>query len=137
MLKLHSIALVVVVLIAMPCWGLCSSQEPPKIPYAQQSNAATNAKSDDNKIAKSWGERLSAIWDRTLDDPVAFYTFVLAIFTAVLAIVAFTQIGFLIRSDKTARVAADAAKLSADAIVRVELPLLDGNLFITDHSRHP
>jgi hypothetical protein len=124
MLKLHSIALVVVVLIAMPCWGLCSSQEPPKIPYAQQSNAATNAKSDDNKIAKSWGERLSAIWDRTLDDPVAFYTFVLAIFTAVLAIVAFTQIGFLIRSDKTARVAADAAKLSADAIVRVELPLL-------------
>ncbi len=33
------------------------------------------------------GENIAAIWERTWDDPIAFYTFVLSIFTAWLAIV--------------------------------------------------
>lgn len=55
------------------------------------------------------------LWDRTTDDPVAFFTFVLAVFTGSLVIVTGTQIGFLIRADKTARTSADAAKAAAVA----------------------
>ena len=69
------------------------------------------------------GRELAIIWDRTWSDPVAFYTFVLSIFTGLLAIIALIQIGFLIRSNKTARITAEAAKQSADAAVAIELPV--------------
>jgi hypothetical protein len=48
------------------------------------------------------------------EDRIAEYTLGLTIFTAVLAIVSCVQIWFLIRSDKTARVVAEAAKKSAE-----------------------
>ena len=69
------------------------------------------------------GRDFAIIWDRTWSDPVAFYTFVLSIFTGLLAIIALIQIGFLIRSNKTARITAEAAKQSADAAVAIELPV--------------
>ena len=58
------------------------------------------------------------------DEKIAFYTEVLAVFTGILALVSSVQICFLYLADKTARIAANAAKLSADAAVNVELPKL-------------
>lgn len=49
-------------------------------------------------------------------DPVAFFTAVLASLTLILAIVGVFQIIYLNRADKTARLAAEAAKASADAL---------------------
>jgi hypothetical protein len=64
------------------------------------------------------------IWEKTRSDPVALYTFWLAVLTAFLVAVSIVQIRFLTRADTTARVAADAAKKSADAAVSIELPIL-------------
>jgi hypothetical protein len=55
---------------------------------------------------------------------VAEYTEVLAWFTAVLAVASIFQGYFLIRADKTARTAADAAKASADIVPQLERPHL-------------
>jgi hypothetical protein len=103
---------------------LDSSPHPPheNAISAAQSHAANAPQQQ--QPAKTLGERFTIIWNRTWDDPVAFYTFVLSIFTGLLAIVSAIQIGFLIRSDKTARIAAEAASLNAKAAVAVELPIL-------------
>jgi hypothetical protein len=69
-----------------------------------------------------------SFWDRTTNDPLDLYTLFLAIFTAALVGVSTFQIYFLNRADKTARTAAEAAKLSADAAIGVELP----KLFVTN-----
>src|SRR5262245_8251382 len=58
---------------------------------------------------------LQHLWARTWDNPVAFYTFVLAIFTALLALLSLIQIGFLIRLGKTLRRSTNAAKLASEA----------------------
>jgi hypothetical protein len=60
-------------------------------------------------------QRLSTVLDRTWDNPVAFYTSVLTIFTALLALLSLIQIGFLIRMGKTLRSSADAAKQASEA----------------------
>ena len=60
-------------------------------------------------------QRLAAIWARTWEDSVAFYAFVLSIFTALLVFVSLGQTWFLISTGKTARVSADAAKQAANA----------------------
>jgi hypothetical protein len=60
-------------------------------------------------------QRLSTIPAGTWDNPVAFNTFVLAIFTALLALLSLIQIGFLIRLGKTLRSSADAAKQASEA----------------------
>jgi hypothetical protein len=57
-------------------------------------------------------------------DSVGLYTLVLSVFTGVLAIVSIFQGVMLLRSDKTARIAAIAADLSAKAAVAVDLPVL-------------
>lgn len=61
-------------------------------------------------------------WNWTTKDGVTFFNGILCIFTGALAIVSFTQIRFLIKTDKTARLtaraairAANAAKKSAEA----------------------
>jgi len=70
-----------------------------------------------NKAAINSEAHSESFWVKTVDDPVAFFTFVLSIFTAVLAGVSITQIIFLIRADRTASITAGAAKDSADAAV--------------------
>ncbi|WP_220092285.1 hypothetical protein, partial [Aerococcus loyolae] len=52
---------------------------------------------------------------RSPDERIADYTLWLERLTGVLAVVAVVQVYFLIRSDKTARISADAAKVVADA----------------------
>jgi hypothetical protein len=54
-------------------------------------------------------------WNWTTQDPVSFYTSVLALFTGALVIVSAIQIRFLIRAEITARRAAIAARRSAIA----------------------
>jgi hypothetical protein len=62
-------------------------------------------------------QRLTAIWARTWEDSVVFYAFVLSIFTALLVFVSLGQTWFLISTGKTARVSADAAKQTANAVM--------------------
>jgi hypothetical protein len=57
----------------------------------------------------------SEIDPRKPDERIADYTLWLERFTGLLAIIALVQIGFLIRTDVTARTSADAAKLTAQA----------------------
>jgi hypothetical protein len=76
-----------------------SNRQEDSHPFGSSSNVTT----EESKVAKPLGQRIAAIWDRTLEDPVAFYTFVLSIFTALLALVSGTQIYFLIRADSATR----------------------------------
>jgi hypothetical protein len=106
----HRMALLVAVMgFAVVGSVVWSPQAPAQNEYVGKPNAGTDKQQPTKTICQS----LSIIWDRTLEDPVAFYTFVLSIFTALLAIVSATQIYFLTRADKTARITAEAAKKSA------------------------
>lgn len=57
---------------------------------------------------------------RRADERLADYTLWLTILTGALVGVSATQIHFLIRADKTARITAEAAKESSDALPRIE-----------------
>jgi hypothetical protein len=77
----------------------------------------------------SGSEPIQSLWIPT--DSVGLYTMVLAGFTFLLVVVSGAQGYFILRADKTARAAADAAKQSADAAKRsadvavaVELPII-------------
>ncbi len=102
-------------------WSFQTPLQSQKQSYASDTAPAHSA---DHEPTKTLRNRLSKIWARTWDDPVAFYTFVLSIFTGLLAVVSAVQIGFLIRSDGTARRSADAATLSAKAAIAIELPII-------------
>ncbi len=56
---------------------------------------------------------LADFWDWLTHDAVSFFTFVLAVFTGLLLLVAYFQFRVLIRSDETARISANAARDSA------------------------
>ncbi len=88
-----------------------------KIPMYAPPIMVSNSSNNEHEPAKTWSERLSIIWDRTWEDPVAFYTFILGLFTALLAIVSSFQIYFLKQADKTARINAEAAHLIGEAQV--------------------
>ena len=59
-------------------------------------------------------------WEKTADDPVAAFTATLCLFTFVLAAVSVVQIYFLTKADETSRIAANAARTSADALTASE-----------------
>jgi hypothetical protein len=61
-------------------------------------------------------------------DSVGLYTLVLAVFTGLLVGVSGVQGYFLLRADKTARIAANAAALSAKAAIAIELPAIRTNV---------
>jgi hypothetical protein len=63
-------------------------------------------------------ENAQSLWVPT--DSVGLYTLVLAVFTFLLAGVSGVQGFLLLRADKTARIAADAAKRSADSAFAAE-----------------
>jgi hypothetical protein len=54
-----------------------------------------------------------SLWERTTDDPVAFFTMVLAVGTLGLAITSTISIRYLIAADRTARRAAKSAERMA------------------------
>jgi hypothetical protein len=63
-----------------------------------------------------------SLWVPT--DSVGLYTLVLAVFTGLLVGVSGFQGYFLLRADKTARIAANAADLSARAAIALEMPVI-------------
>ena len=78
------------------------------------------------------GKHEETLWERTTHDPIALYTFWLAIFTAGLTVASIWQGYFLVSADKNARIAANAARdtakaaeKTADAALGVELPRLE------------
>jgi hypothetical protein len=58
------------------------------------------------------------------EDRIADYTWWLSAFTLALVVVSAVQIRFLIRADKTARIAAEAAVKSASAATAIEFPIV-------------
>lgn len=71
-----------------------------------------NDKREDSK-----DKEIETFWQRTVSEPISFYTFVLAIFTGLLALVAVFQIAHLIRSNTEATKAANAAEKAANAAI--------------------
>ncbi len=69
-------------------------------------------------------EECKTFWERTTSDPIAFFTFTLSIVTLALGVISFRQFYYLRRSDETARIAANAADLSARAAIALELPVI-------------
>ena len=61
------------------------------------------------------GEDGETFWKWLTKDAAAFFTFVLALLTAVLAGISLTQIYYLRRADQTAGIAANASRKAADA----------------------
>jgi hypothetical protein len=78
------------------------SSKPAPEPTQQQGSEQHESKDEGAKEGKSF-------WQRTTEDPVAFFTLWLVVFTAVLSGVAVIQIKFLVRSEGIAEKTADAA----------------------------
>jgi hypothetical protein len=74
-----------------------------------------------NKINTD-SDKAQSLWVPT--DSVGLYTLVLAVFTGLLVAVSTGQGYFLLRADKTARIAANAADLSAKAAIAIQLPII-------------
>lgn len=70
-----------------------------------------------NEPTKTFGQALAVVWQRTWEDPVAFFTLCLAAFTLALVVVSTTQIYFLIRAEGVAKTAAEGAKEAAQAAI--------------------
>jgi hypothetical protein len=87
-------------------------------------NYSTEGHSTYYEISKTWEEWRAAIWERTSEDPVAFYTLVLSVFTAVLAI-ATIRVWFVTKA------LVDGAKDTAERQLRAYIgitgaPILEG-----------
>jgi len=113
-------------------------------PYRQFGQEGTQEQTEQRAKANKPPE---TFWQRTISDPVATFTAVLATSTAALMIVSCVQIYFLTRADKTSRAAAEAAEKSADAAIlnanaaiRSELPIVSPShiaLFESDKAHSP
>ena len=96
------------------------------IPSPQHQNSAKiESKIADQKTPEKVDDhnaKTEPLWVPT--DSVGLYTLVLAVFTGLLVFVSIGQGYFLLRADKTARIAANAANLSAKAAIGQKLPIL-------------
>jgi hypothetical protein len=97
-------------------WGVLYT--PPQQHAANDQRSANGAAQEEHKN----NEQAQSLWVPT--DSVGLYTLVLAAFTFLLVVVSTAQGFFLLRSDKTARIAANAAALSAKAAIAIELPVI-------------
>lgn len=71
--------------------------QPNREQHIAGSDTTTASDGEKHQPTKTFRQRLAVIWDRTWEDPVAFYTFVLGIFTAFLVGVSAGQGYFLFR----------------------------------------
>ena len=118
------IALFACLLIGIGWLDRGSSQHPPQDHAVSATQHNAESSTNNKQPTKSLRQRLSVVWNRTWEDPVAFYTFVLSIFTGLLFIVSAVQIVYLIRADRTAGKSANAALMSAQAAIGIELPII-------------
>jgi hypothetical protein len=93
------------------------AQPAPQAQHAESPSPDSAQYTEHNKVAKSVREMLAAILDKTWDDPVAFYTFVVAIFTGVLGI---STIGLWIVTAKGIRNQARDTEILERAYLAVE-----------------
>jgi hypothetical protein len=121
--------IIIGMLLASSFWAIVFVFQPsPQNQNVKASQTETHQGTKEHEQAESIGQRFSKIWDRTWEDPVAFYTFILSLFTGLLAFVSGIQIYFLIRADQTARIPAEAARLTAEAAVNAKLPVISFDL---------
>ena len=111
MLKI-AVLLALLVFTAAIIGGNVSSSIPPKNKQeaSQTEGSKTETEISNSEPALSWWQ----LWRRTWADPVAFYTFVLALFSGGLLVVAGLQIWLLLRAEDVSRLAARAADESAN-----------------------
>jgi hypothetical protein len=88
--------------------GYKLSSGPPCQPSDQTHSHCPNQKPTKN-------DPISRFIEWSTNDPVAFFTFILAIFTGALVVISSIQIRFLIKADRTASISANAARDAAEA----------------------
>jgi hypothetical protein len=107
-------------LLAVAIFAIGLTFQSSRQPLSKEQSSASQQQTE-NKSGND-SKEVQSLWIPT--DSVGLYTLVLCVFTGILAIVSIFQGVMLLRSDKTARIAAEAAKKSADAVVSAELPIL-------------
>jgi hypothetical protein len=112
-------SLIAAVLIGFFVGGMvdAAAQPTPQAQHAERPDARPNERTKRDKITKPSGETLAAILDKTWDDPVALFTFVLAVFTGVLGI---SSIGLWIVTAKGIRNHARDTQILGRAYLDVE-----------------
>jgi uncharacterized membrane protein len=118
--RVHEIFLGVFLAVAVFAMGFLFASSVSPQPQNGKETAASQQQAADKKIENH--TETQSLWVPT--DSVGLYTLVLAVFTGLLAIVSGVQGVFLLRADKTARIAANAADLSAKAAIAVQLPVI-------------
>jgi hypothetical protein len=93
------------------------AQPTPQTEQTDHSDAGLNEQAKQDKIAKPFWEWLTAILDKTRDDPVAFCIFVVAVFTGILGI---STIGLWIVTAKGNRDRARDTQILERAYLNVE-----------------
>lgn len=114
MLKVFEyVAIIAAILFVVAVIGLIVmySLQPSEEPKDQQHTKEHQAASNESEGGKSF-------WQRTTEDPVALFTFWVAIFTFALAAVAVGQYMLLVRAEYTSTQAANAARKSAEIAER-------------------
>lgn len=93
-----------------------------------------NHRIEENQINKKVADDDKPFWKRVADDPVAFFTFWLTLFTLVLAAVGVIQLKLLLRAETVAEKSARAAELSADiarnTLIATNRPWVSVNLAV-------
>lgn len=103
-----ALCITTVILIA---WLVIHSSRPTlNKPAVDSANHNTQAKPEGEQPKEAGWWRIPL---RTIEDPVALWTFFLVVFTGVLSCVSMRQFKYLRRADQTARLSANAAMLSA------------------------
>lgn len=119
-------ALIALLAIAGAVIVLSPRQAPPNQEHTQQSEA--KEANDEGKAEKNQAISRRQLWVRTLNDPVALFTAVLALFSGGLLAVAGLQIWLLVRSENVARESANAAKKAAQAaensLIKLQRPFI-------------
>jgi hypothetical protein len=113
----QNLALIALGIVVFSLFALIISFSSSKdVPVTQEQHQASEKHASKNEKGY-WRE----LWRKTSDDPIALFTFWLVILTAVMSLGAVTQFFFLLRSDKTTRISADATQSAASAaLIRAE-----------------
>ncbi|MGA7384755.1 MAG: hypothetical protein WBW81_08730 [Methylocella sp.] len=120
-LEIVAVLCAAVFAVALFCLIILYSSQPSSEPKQQQSSEKYETGQNKRELRESF-------WQRTTQDPIAFFTLWLAIFTMILSAVAVLQIKFLVRgegiADKTAQAAKDSADVAKRTFTELERPYI-------------